>query len=98
MHPVVFKPLQARTRKAKVPLRRESPDSADDRENEIASLCYKSSEVAVKSLEVARRIQNAFITSYLDRVGEVRVTRENLAESLFSIVQFKDKEQEQDGE
>ena len=66
--PVVFKPSITRNRKAKIALTLSAPTSTDAQNQEIASLCYKSSEIATKSLRIARMLQEAFVKSYLNRV------------------------------
>jgi len=55
---------------------------------EIASLCYESSEIASKSLEIARMLQKAFVDCYLSRVSQIKLTKQNVADHLLSIVQF----------
>ena len=86
--PVVFKPSQNRSRNTKVSLSPSAPTSADAQTEETVSLCYKSSEIASKSLQIARMLQKAFVNSYLARVSKVRLTKQNIADHLLSIVQF----------
>jgi len=53
-------------------------------------LCYRDESVARRSLQVARTVQKAFVDNYLGKVGSVRLTADNIAQHLFSIVTFSD--------
>lgn len=43
-----------------------------------------------RSLELARKIQKAFVEKYLDKVSHVQLTRHNIADHLLSIVSFQE--------
>ena len=87
---MIFRPSSARNKKSqRVPLSEGSPESQELRDAEAQTLCYKEGSVAENSLVIARKIQSAFTESYLSKVNKVRITKENLAENLLSVVSFK---------
>ena len=91
LHPVVFRPAQQRAKKSpRMPLSLSDPADAKDIARELAHLCYKREAITQKSLSYARKIQAAFVNNYLRKVNNVQLTEKNVADLLFSIVQYSD--------